>query len=67
MTTERRYLTTGQAARMLGVSDRYVRLRCDAGEVPGAFKLPASSHWRVPREWVLSIIEPAKPAKREAR
>ena len=64
--SEKRYLSTGQVARMLGVSDRYVRARCELGEISGAFKLPGSTHWRVPREWVQSVIESAKPKKREA-
>jgi excisionase family DNA binding protein len=65
--SEKRYLSTGQVARMLGVTPRYVRARCDQGEIPGAFKLPGSTHWRVPRDWVQSVVDAAKPRKREAQ
>jgi hypothetical protein len=53
--SEKRYLSTGQVARMLGVSDTYVRFRCETGVIGGAFRLP-SGHWRIPREWATEIL-----------
>jgi excisionase family DNA binding protein len=40
------YLSTEQAARLLGMTPRYVRMLCVAGKIAGAFKL--GRNWAVP-------------------
>lgn len=61
------YMTTGEVAEVLGFSPEHIRRKCDRGEIPGAYQLDdGRSHWRVPREWVVGIINAVKPVKRAA-
>lgn len=54
---ERRELTAGEAAKLLGVSSRNtVKNWLQGGYFPGAFKTPGG-HWRFPRAEVLEVRE----------
>lgn len=48
------WMTTGQVANRLGVDDRTIRRRCDAGEIPAA--RIGDGHWRIRSEWVESAV-----------
>lgn len=68
MTT--RYMTTGTAARALGLSIATLRRMCERGAVPGAYRLAADSWWQVPAAWVLdrkAAVEEAKAAIQPVR
>jgi excisionase family DNA binding protein len=49
---EREWLTTGEAARLLGVSRDTIRRMCANGQIPGAERFGAATkrqpNWRIP-------------------
>lgn len=67
-------LTTHQAARRLGVSDRTVANWCGSGKLPGAYKVRRRARagwaWRIPEAALCSVMRrggiserPAKPRR----
>ena len=52
-------LTVSQAADMLGVSPATIRRAIDKGELPG-FRIPGSSHRRIPRAAIEAILDQIK-------
>ncbi|AFV89297.1 HTH_MerR-trunc domain-containing protein [Acidipropionibacterium acidipropionici ATCC 4875] len=48
-------MSTGEAARHLGVGAQAVRRWCEAGKVAGAVQLP-SGRWRLPWSAVVEIL-----------
>lgn len=48
-------VSTGEAARHLGVGAQAVRRWCEAGQVAGAVQLP-SGRWRLPWSIVVKIL-----------
>ena len=48
-------LTVSEAADLLGVSPATIRRAVDKGELPG-FRIPGSTHRRIPKEAVEAII-----------
>lgn len=51
MQTHRTYLTTADKARQLGISEKTLRRRAEAGEIPGALQLwRPRGPWRFPAE-----------------
>lgn len=49
-------VSTGEAARHLGVGAQAVRRWCETGKVAGAVQLP-SGRWRLPWAAVVEILE----------
>lgn len=62
----RGYLTTGQAARRLGVSDRAIRYACAEGRIPGV-QIDAGGHWRIPSEWIQEKLDRLRAAVQPIR
>lgn len=64
------YLTTGQAARRLGVSDRAIRYACSEGRIPGV-QIDEGGHWRIPADWIRGKIarirDAIQPIRRRVR
>lgn len=58
------WLTTGEAAEILGRSPDTVRRMCDRGAFDGAYQPRAGDHWRIPLEAVLRFVEAVKPVRR---
>ncbi len=59
------FLTTAGAAELLGYSRDRVRVMCEAGRMPGAFRMGGpGGHWRIPKGDVEAILESVRPKKR---
>ena len=51
-------MTTADAAHVLNISATSVRLLCDTGHFPNAFRLPLGRRdWRIPAEDVNALID----------
>ncbi len=61
------YVSTGTAARMLGVDIQRIRRRAKNGRIPGAWRLDETDDWNIPLEWVNAIISERKKAEDAAR
>ena len=44
------YISTKEAAKMLGVTERYVQMLCKEGKIEGAVKFNDQGVWLVPKE-----------------
>ena len=44
------YISTKEAAKVLGVTERYVQMLCKEGKIEGAIKFNDQGVWLVPRE-----------------
>ena len=44
------YISTKEAAKMLGVTERYVQMLCKEGKIEGAIKFNDQGVWLVPKE-----------------
>ena len=51
-----KYITSMQAANLLGVTKRYINTMCANGDIPGAYK--NGYRWMIPEEAVLKKTEP---------
>jgi excisionase family DNA binding protein len=59
------FLTVPKVAKILGCHPDTVRLMCDQGRLPGAFRLGgAGSQWRIPRSSVDALITSTRPTVR---
>jgi excisionase family DNA binding protein len=47
------YISTKEAAKMLGVTERYVQMLCKEGKIEGAMKFNDQGVWLVPKESIL--------------
>lgn len=52
---EERWLSTSVVARRLKYSERTIRRRCDAGEIP-AHRLGDQGQWRVSASWLAAEL-----------
>lgn len=43
------YISTKEAAKLLGVTERYVQMLCKKGKIEGAIKFNDQGVWLVPR------------------
>ena len=43
------YISTKEAAKMLGVTERYVQMLCKEGKIEGAMKFNDQGVWLVPK------------------
>jgi hypothetical protein len=60
-------ISTGEYARLFGLHQKVVQLKCARGEIP-AVKI-AANRWRIPRDYVDSMLrceQPHTPAQRRA-
>lgn len=57
------FITTGKAAKILGLAVSTVTAMCERGEFPGAYK--PSKWWRIPLVEVLKKRRPVKPQETE--
>lgn len=55
-------VTVAVAAKELGFSEQYIRMMCDLGQFPGAYKpgIGDRAQWRIPRNEVLIRKQPIK-------
>ena len=44
------YISTKEAAKMLGVTERYVQMLCKEGKIEGAVKFNDQGVWLVPKK-----------------
>lgn len=51
------YISTKEAAKMLGVTERYVQMLCKEGKIEGAMKFNDQGVWLVPHLSVKKINE----------
>lgn len=47
------YISTKEAAKILGVTERYVQMLCKEGKIEGAIKFNDQGVWLLPKEGVL--------------
>jgi hypothetical protein len=60
-----KYLSTGDAGRLLGVTSEELRRKCVLGRIPGAFQIePGRGWWRIPRAWVDEVLSATRPVVR---
>lgn len=57
-------LNTAQAGRLLGFSTKSVRALCEAGRLPGAYRLTITGHWRIPLSVIKAVQAGMKPRRR---
>lgn len=60
---EKKYYTTGEAAKKLGLSDQTIRRMCERGKFKGASRVGGSGHWRIPEENFITTSEQDKEAE----
>ena len=46
------YISTKEAAKMLGVTERYVQMLCKEGKIEGAIKFNDQGVWLVPNKYI---------------
>lgn len=61
---EKKYYTTSEAAKKLGVSDQTIRRMCERGKFKGASRAGGDGHWRIPEENFITTSEQDKKAER---
>ena len=49
------YISTKEASKMLGVTERYVQMLCKEGKIEGAIKFNEQGVWLVPKERVIKL------------
>ena len=54
------YISTKEAAKLLGVTERYVQMLCKDGKIEGAIKFNDQGVWLVPQEAILTLSEKSK-------
>ena len=54
------HISTKEAAKLLGVTERYVLMLCNNGKIEGAMKLNDQGVWLVPQETILTLSEKSK-------
>lgn len=53
---QRTYLTTGQAARIVGCAPRTITQWIDTGQIPGSYRLAGAKDRRIPREALIRFL-----------
>ena len=59
-----RWLTTGQAARRLGLTSETIRRRVASGDIPG-YQIDDGGAWRIPGAWVDEQLAKTAPIRRK--
>lgn len=63
--TESQWLTTNEAAEMIGRSPASVRRLCEDAVWPDAYRASAGAHWRIPRSNVVAWLKSIRPVVRQ--
>ena len=50
------YISTKEAAKLLGVTERYVQMLCKEGKIEGAIKFNDQGVWLVPQYTITKIL-----------
>lgn len=61
------WLTTAEAAEILGRSAETVRRYCERGTFKGAYQPRAGDQWRIPLASVVAFVESVQPIRRKAQ
>ncbi len=56
-----KYISTKEAAKMLGVTERYVQMLCKEGKIEGAIKFNGQGVWLVPQKIVVLMTRECNP------
>ena len=48
------YISTKEAAKLLGVTERYVQMLCKEGKIEGAIKFNDQGVWLIPKLWIIN-------------
>ena len=51
------YISTKEAAKLLGVTERYVQMLCKDGKIEGAMKFNDQGVWLVPKNSLGKLLE----------
>ena len=54
------YISTKEAAKLLGVTERYVQILCKEGKIEGAIKFNDQGVWFVPQNAILTLSDKSK-------
>ena len=54
------YISTKEAAKILGVTERYVQMLCKEGKIEGAIKFNDQGVWLVPKNAILTLSDKSK-------
>lgn len=54
------YISTKEAAKKLGVTERYVQMLCKEGKIEGAIKFNDQGVWLVPKNAILTSSDKSK-------
>jgi hypothetical protein len=54
------YISTKEAAKILGVTERYVQMLCKEGKIEGAIKFNDQGVWLVPQKFIVDMTNNAK-------
>ena len=53
------YISTKEAAKLLGVTERYVQKLCKDGKIEGAMKFNDQGIWLVPQKFIVDMANNA--------
>ena len=53
------YISTKEAAKLLGVTERYVQMLCKEGKIEGAMKFNDQGVWLVPQKFIVDMANNA--------
>ena len=53
------YISTKEAAKLLGVTERYVQMLCKEGKIEGAIKFNDQGVWLVPQKFIVDMANNA--------
>lgn len=52
------YISTKEAAKLLGVTERYVQMLCKEGKIEGAVKFNDQGVWLIPKTYIENRLHP---------
>ena len=52
------YISTKEAAKLLGVTERYVQMLCKEGKIEGAMKFNDQGVWLIPKKEIDKTAHP---------
>ena len=55
-----KYISTKEAAKMLGVTERYVQMLCKEGKSEGTIKFNDQGVWLVPQKFIVDMTNNVK-------
>lgn len=54
------YISTKKAAKILGVTERYVQMLCKEGKIEGTIKFNEQGVWLIPQKAILRMLDKSK-------